>query len=86
MRYWTLPNPEIQHIKEKRGSVESRPSQVPVVLQERAEVSPPRDDLWAAEVEVDGVDAVGQHAHGVLDGAPERLGVVGAELHCISLM
>ena len=45
-------------------------------------MTPPGDDLWAAEVEVDGVGlSVGHHADGVLDGAPEGLGVVGAELH-----
>ena len=45
-------------------------------------MAPPGDDLGAAEVEVDGVgDSVGHHADGVLHGAPEGLGVVGAELH-----
>ena len=45
-------------------------------------MTPPGDDLGAAEVEVDGVGEVVLHdADGVLDGAPERLGVVGAELH-----
>ena len=45
-------------------------------------MTPPGDDLRAAEVEVDGVGEVVLHdADGVLDGAPERLGVVGAELH-----
>ena len=59
------------------------PHQFPVFLEEGAEVAPPSNDLRAAEIEVDGVgEVVGpHHADGVLDGAPEGLGVVCAELH-----
>ena len=59
------------------------PHQFPVFLEEGAEVAPPSNDLRAAEIEVDGVgEVVGpHHADGVLDGAPEGLGVVCAELY-----
>ena len=57
--------------------------QFPVFLEEGPEVAPSGNDLGAAEVEVDGVGEVVRphHADSVLDGAPEGLGVVCAELY-----